>query len=299
MRRLSYVIAAVTVAAAVAGTAVAQSAQRFTDVPPHHPDFAAIEWAAEAGVTAGYGDGTFRPSQPLSKRHALVFMERYYDSILGAAESEDFTRGDMMRVLYEMAGGGESADDSAEVSTTETSTTTSPSEGNVWAGTSTLAGEPWPVLCGRDSVEFTLNLIPRTEGDAAWDGLLVLLSNPGKGAFELSVTGPAGATTLLHFPRTLVTSRWFSFGPHPNTVIDAGEASFSFEQVRQPISDAEIAWANAPSTMGERQRRWNQLRERDPIVDWGMLVIASDTPSPEWATTKRLQQWANSVSCET
>ena len=83
---------------AVQATAVAQS-QRFPDVPPDHYAFEAVEWAAEVGVTTGYTDGTFKPERPLSKRHAVVFMERYYDGILGAEESEDFTRGDMMVIL--------------------------------------------------------------------------------------------------------------------------------------------------------------------------------------------------------
>ena len=82
----------------------AQSLQRFPDVPPDHEAHDAIQWAAEVGVTTGYTDGTFKPARPLSKRHAVVFMERYYDEILGAQESADFTRADMMQVLYEIAG---------------------------------------------------------------------------------------------------------------------------------------------------------------------------------------------------
>lgn len=81
-----------------AAVAVAQS-QRFTDVPPSHEDHAAVEWAASAGITLGYGDGTFGPDKPLPKSHALLFMERYYDDVLGADESAGFTRGDMMRLL--------------------------------------------------------------------------------------------------------------------------------------------------------------------------------------------------------
>ena len=77
---------------------IAQS-QRFPDVPPDHYAYEAVEWAAEVGVTLGYGDGTFKPEIPLIKRHAVVFMERYYDEILQAEESEDFTRGDMMVLL--------------------------------------------------------------------------------------------------------------------------------------------------------------------------------------------------------
>ena len=96
---LSLPFACVVAAVAVPGsTAIAQS-QRFSDVPADHYAADAIEWAAEAGVTAGYGDGTFKPARPLSKRHAVVFMERYYDEILQADQSDDFTRGDMMVLL--------------------------------------------------------------------------------------------------------------------------------------------------------------------------------------------------------
>ena len=97
-KRLTVAVIAVAILAA-AGTAVAQTVQRFDDVPPDHEAFEAVEWAAQTGLTLGYGDGTFRPEVPLSKRHAVVFMERYYDEILGAEESDDFTRGDMMVLL--------------------------------------------------------------------------------------------------------------------------------------------------------------------------------------------------------
>ena len=90
---------------ALAATAVAQS-QRFPDVPPDHEAYEAIEWAAEVGVTLGYKDGTFKPERPLHKSHAVVFMERFYDEILQASESPDFTRGDMMRVLKAINDGG-------------------------------------------------------------------------------------------------------------------------------------------------------------------------------------------------
>ena len=90
------VVAAVM--AAPGATAIAQS-QRFPDVPADHYASEAVEWAAAAGVTTGYNDGTFKPQRPLNKRHAVVFMERYYDEILQADQSEDFTRGDMMVLL--------------------------------------------------------------------------------------------------------------------------------------------------------------------------------------------------------
>ena len=95
---LAAVFAVMAVAVAPAGTAVAQG-QRFPDVPADHWAFEAVEWAASAGVTLGYGDGTFRPSVALGRWHALTFMERYYDEILQASESPDFTRADMMVLL--------------------------------------------------------------------------------------------------------------------------------------------------------------------------------------------------------
>ncbi|MDE0657330.1 MAG: hypothetical protein OXH58_12190 [Acidimicrobiaceae bacterium] len=56
-------------------------------------------------MTTGYGDGTFRPSVALSKDHALIFMERFYDDVLQAAESAAFTRGDMMALLHTIHNG--------------------------------------------------------------------------------------------------------------------------------------------------------------------------------------------------
>ena len=92
------VVSVVAVMAASAPTALAQS-QRFPDVAMDHYAFEAVEWAVAAGVTAGYTDGTFKPQRSLSKRHAVVFLERYYEEILQAEESEAFTRGDMMVLL--------------------------------------------------------------------------------------------------------------------------------------------------------------------------------------------------------
>ncbi len=116
-KRLTVALIAVAVVA-VAGTAVAQTMQRFNDVPPDHEAFEAIEWAASAGVTAGYDDGTFKPDRPLSKRHAVVFMERFYDDILGAEQSEDFTRSDMMVLLKAINDGTPPEPESASEATT-------------------------------------------------------------------------------------------------------------------------------------------------------------------------------------
>ena len=115
-RTIAAIVCVAGIVGALAATAVAQS-QRFPDVPPDHYAFEAVEWAADAGVTTGYSDGTFKPEQPLIKRHAVVFMERYYDEILQADQSDDFTRGDMM-VLLKAINDGTIREDSTTTTTT-------------------------------------------------------------------------------------------------------------------------------------------------------------------------------------
>ena len=104
----------VVVVLAVGSVALAQTT-RFSDVPLGHPEYEAIEWAYTNEITLGYGtddDGLviFKPDEPLRRDHARVFVERLYDDVLGADgddsfASADFTRADMMRVLYAIDGG--------------------------------------------------------------------------------------------------------------------------------------------------------------------------------------------------
>ena len=110
----------------IAGGALAAHS-RFTDVTHDHP-VEAIEWAADNEITLGYGDGTFRPDEPLRRSHALIFMARFYDQVLGANGDDqfsnpDFTRADMMALLHSMVA------DEVEVTTTTTTTTTPPPSG--------------------------------------------------------------------------------------------------------------------------------------------------------------------------
>lgn len=48
----------------------------FADVPPDHPFYAAIEWAAHEGIADGYPDGTFRPDVGVSRQAAAAFLHR-------------------------------------------------------------------------------------------------------------------------------------------------------------------------------------------------------------------------------
>ena len=155
-RRISVIGALVVAAVLVGGAVAAQSVQRFSDVPADHPQADAIDWAAEVGLTVGYGDGTFRPSTPLSKDHALIFMERFYDNVLEADQSDEFTRGDMMTLLQAVAG-----DDSYRWSVI--------GEFHDWTPTETQAkrilAERWPYIT--DTIIAIDTQYPDTEGLAA------------------------------------------------------------------------------------------------------------------------------------
>lgn len=48
----------------------------FTDVPTSHPFFRAIVWLSRSGITTGYADGSFRPSQPVLREQVAAFLHR-------------------------------------------------------------------------------------------------------------------------------------------------------------------------------------------------------------------------------
>jgi len=95
-RKAAIGLVVVLLVVGVASVAVGQSEQTFSDVPTDDPNRTAIEWAADVGLTIGYGDGTFGPDDPMKQVEALLFMERFFD--LGLAEG--FTRGDMMGLMH-------------------------------------------------------------------------------------------------------------------------------------------------------------------------------------------------------
>jgi len=52
----------------------------FTDVPTSSPFYAEITWMADAGISTGYGDGTFRPAANVSRQAMAAFMYRFAGS---------------------------------------------------------------------------------------------------------------------------------------------------------------------------------------------------------------------------
>ena len=72
------VVGVVVAMLAVVGAVAAQSAQRFNDVPTDHYAYEAVNWAVDAGITGGCGDGTnFCPDAPLNRAQMVTFLHRY------------------------------------------------------------------------------------------------------------------------------------------------------------------------------------------------------------------------------
>jgi len=51
--------------------------QTFSDVDPTHPFYTEIEWVADQCIFFGYGDGTYRPEDCLTRRSAAITIYRY------------------------------------------------------------------------------------------------------------------------------------------------------------------------------------------------------------------------------
>ena len=52
----------------------------FLDVPTNHPFYKEIVWMHQRGITTGYGDGTFRPNEAVSREATAAFLYRYSGS---------------------------------------------------------------------------------------------------------------------------------------------------------------------------------------------------------------------------
>jgi aldose sugar dehydrogenase len=57
-------------------TAAGTGRATFSDVPPDHPFHDAIEWLAAQGYVTGFGDGTFRPGDEVTRQAAVAVLYR-------------------------------------------------------------------------------------------------------------------------------------------------------------------------------------------------------------------------------
>jgi Tol biopolymer transport system component len=62
---------------AVFTTVDAGAFAQYTDVPRTHPLIHQIDWMDHRGIITGYPDGTFRPSQPVSRQAVAAFLHRH------------------------------------------------------------------------------------------------------------------------------------------------------------------------------------------------------------------------------
>lgn len=51
----------------------------FSDVAPSHPFYDEITWMEATGISTGYGDGTYRPAEPVTRQAMSAFMARLFN----------------------------------------------------------------------------------------------------------------------------------------------------------------------------------------------------------------------------
>lgn len=79
--RTSVLLVAVALASALAASVAIAAAPTFSDVPEDSTFAETIAWAAENGIVVGYGDGTFRPGDNLTRGQMTAIMKRYHDNL--------------------------------------------------------------------------------------------------------------------------------------------------------------------------------------------------------------------------
>ena len=79
-RRRALVAASVTGALVIGSAGGVLASHQFSDVPDTNPFHDDIDWMADAGITGGFGDGTFRPTDAVSRQAMAAFMRRFDDT---------------------------------------------------------------------------------------------------------------------------------------------------------------------------------------------------------------------------
>ena len=67
----------VVVLSRLAKVTVNNNQSPFSDVPAGSYSAGAIAWAAKNGITEGYGDGSFHPTEPITRQQMAAFMNRF------------------------------------------------------------------------------------------------------------------------------------------------------------------------------------------------------------------------------
>lgn len=210
---------------------------RFTDVTGAHP-VDAIEWAVDEGITTGCcGDDKFCPDQPLTRSDALVFLERFYDRVLGANRDDQFanphfTQGDMITLLHEMG----------EATRTKTYTTRTKAY-----STSGPATKPVPAM---------------KDGDTIGDWAYRTWSNTDRTFHQLGVFAERGTITpnlySVESPPRLyirledavlypwISTDWLIVGRGPKNEV---EVTFDTDNMAEPLSELWLSSADTDSSL--------------------------------------------------
>lgn len=88
MRR-SFPLIAIVLVTSLAVGGVAYAAHDFTDVPDAHPFHDDISWMASSGVAEGFDDGTFRPTQAVTRQSLAAMLHRLSGDVVGAPRVVD------------------------------------------------------------------------------------------------------------------------------------------------------------------------------------------------------------------
>lgn len=83
--RLWHLAVTVALVSLVVGAGTAVAGGSFADVAPEDPFYGEIEAIADAGITTGYGDGTYRPGASVSRGAMAAFMGRGFSRASGAS----------------------------------------------------------------------------------------------------------------------------------------------------------------------------------------------------------------------
>jgi hypothetical protein len=70
------VVGGICVLGLASGAIGAYASHTFTDVPDTNPFHDEIDWLTQKGITTGFGDGTYRPGNPVTRQAMAAFLNR-------------------------------------------------------------------------------------------------------------------------------------------------------------------------------------------------------------------------------
>lgn len=91
--RSAAVVAAFVAGSVLSGGGAVWASHQYSDVPDSSPFHNDIDWVTYYGIAQGYTDGTFKPTNPVSRQAMAAFLHRYNDALTREETSYDPTPG--------------------------------------------------------------------------------------------------------------------------------------------------------------------------------------------------------------